>query len=320
MAAAVPGVGGGSAALLLGVYGRIISALCGLFSSPLALAAGRQPDAFARADFAFLGPVLLGSASAYAAAPLILRSAPGFPGPYSSALLLGIMLGGISLLFGRVRSWKKILWGGSLHHLSLLLLCAILSWRVNSMASSDAPHLLLVSEFLDSGFSGQMTAADPGHGACFFLLAGVVAAAAVIFPGFSPSHLLFITGAYPEADRAFSALLCGRLAEALAVAGPMLPGFALGLALSAGIMVFLLKRHPEMTLCMLIGLYAGSLIRLWPFRDPEEGVICGTVIRFMVERPYLPALSDKGLWVSLAIAAAGAGAILVLAARLKRKV
>ena len=175
----LPGVSGGTTAILLGIYDRLISALSGIFRAPLK-------------NVLFLSEAALGGAVGVlllAKVMLGLTECFYFPMRY---LFMGLILGSVPLLVKSSGITKR-----KLHALLF------------------APLGVLAA--LGIGFIPP--AAQGGAGALKLLLCGLLIAVALILPGISTSHLLLSLGMYEQVldaatrlDIAFlSMLLAGTL-------------------------------------------------------------------------------------------------------------
>jgi putative membrane protein len=92
------------------------------------------------------------------------------------------------------------------------------------------------------------------------LMAGAVAICAWILPGISGSFILLLLGQYAQLVRAISELDLAFLAALAA-------GMGLGLLAFARVLMWLLRTRYRATLAFLCGLMAGSLQKLWPWRE-----------------------------------------------------
>ena len=104
-----------------------------------------------------------------------------------------------------------------------------------------------------------------------FTGAGMVASVAMILPGISGSFLLVVMGKYQQVLAAVN----GRDLFIIALFGA---GFATGILGFSRVLRWLLAHAPSATMAFLVGLMAGSMRKVWPFRQslgsPEEGFAC----------------------------------------------
>lgn len=122
----------------------------------------------------------------------------------------------------------------------------------------------------------------PEHWISTFL-AGGVAICAWILPGISGSFVLLLLGQYAQLVRALSELDVAFLAALAA-------GMGVGILAFARFLTWLLRTRYRGTLAFLTGLMAGSLQKLWPWRETVSSYVDSDgVLVPLVERPVSPA-------------------------------
>ena len=124
---------------------------------------------------------------------------------------------------------------------------------------------------------------ESGGGLFGLGLAGFAGAAAMVLPGVSGGYLLLVMGQYVavlDAISAASDAVKGGSMDELLASIPSLAaigiGVLLGIVLVSNVVRWLLRRHREVTLGVLLGLLLGAVAGLWPFRaaiQPEPGMI-----------------------------------------------
>lgn len=168
----VPGVSGGSMAMIIGIYDRLISSVSSFLKDK-------------KRNFLFLLLFCLGSVTGMV---LLAKPLLGIIERYtlpSMYFFIGAVAGGIPLIFRQsgVRSF---------------------SFRIPLYIVLGAAAVLLLSFLPSSSSSAQM---EPGIGSFLLLaLSGFIAAVALILPGISVSYLLLLMGLYNETMRAVSTL------------------------------------------------------------------------------------------------------------------
>lgn len=112
-------------------------------------------------------------------------------------------------------------------------------------------------------------------------ICGAVAVSAMVLPGISGSLVLILMGEYFEVVSAISGLKTFNL-DNVAFLGCFTMGIILGGLLFVRLVTAVLKRYYNAAMAFLIGLMAGSLFALWPFKKSivmaqyyikEDGVI-----------------------------------------------
>ena len=99
----------------------------------------------------------------------------------------------------------------------------------------------------------------------YAVICGAVSISAMVLPGISGSLVLILMGAYFDIISAISALKSGHL-DTLAFLCCFGVGIVVGVLLFARLISFVLDRYYNATMAFLIGLMAGSLHALWPFK------------------------------------------------------
>ena len=237
----VPGVSGGTIALMFGIYERLIGAIRD---------GARALARFARGD-------VRGGIDRLRSVEwdLLLPLAGG-------ALITVVVLAGF--LESGLEDHPEAMAG---LFLGLVAASIVVSWRLPDW---DGPRLALMAAVGVALFAalGWQTGpvADPSPLALFG--AGAVAICAMILPGLSGSFLLLMFGMY----EAILTVIDNRMIGDAIVFGV---GALLGLALFASLLTRLLERHRDTMLAVLIGLMVGSLRVLWPWPN-GVGVIGDT--------------------------------------------
>ena len=220
----VPGISGGTVALLVGIYGRLISALAAFTPDQLLQQWRRRQLALAELVF-----LLLFACSSLLAIWLLSHPLKliyvHFESEFRLFLLLLIALGLAPLLL-RLR-WRPATVIG--------LVIGVLSGSV----------WLLQADW--------RLAAEPAT----LLVAGAAAGALMVLPGVSGSYLLLLLGLYP-------AVLLAAIQLDFALLLPLAAGAGLGAMFCARLMKHLLERTGDGFRAFLYGLVAGSLPAIAP--------------------------------------------------------
>jgi putative membrane protein len=133
-----------------------------------------------------------------------------------------------------------------------------------------------------------------------------IAIMAMLLPGISGSFLLFMLGQYKYILDAVKSLDVITLL-------PVVAGIAVGVMLFSRVLTWLLKRHHQVTITLLVGFMIGSLWKIWPFRMVLETATKpnGEIIPIR-EAVVLPDLGSGLFWLSLGLCALGFVVISVL--------
>jgi len=231
----VPGVSGGTIALITGIYEQLITTLSGLKPSLLGVWRRQGFLAFWQAsNLGFLVALLAGIVTSIALlARLITWLMDAYPVPLWS-FFCGLIIASILLLLKPLRMKQLSTW--------LMLAAGVL---IAVWVMSRPP------------LGGTLALTLP-----VFFIAGAVAICAMILPGISGSFILVILGMYAPV---LAAVKGGEWAILLA----FVAGCATGLLSFVHLLRWLLARFHDPVMAMLVGFMAGSLAVLWPWRVPD---------------------------------------------------
>ena len=135
-----------------------------------------------------------------------------------------------------------------------------------------------------------------GSNFVMLFIAGLAGASAMILPGVSGGYLLLLLGQYvpiltgiDQFKTALKAGDIGALVEpTLTVVLPVGLGVVVGVVMVGNLLQWLLKRHRQTTLGVLIGLLLGSTVGLWPFQTPVKPQVGDTIKGQVVTVESLP--------------------------------
>ena len=257
----VPGVSGGTIALVLGIYERLIASVR---SGSSAL------GAFLRLDFS--GGVAW-----------LKKVEWGFILPLGAGIGLAIL--SLSHLLERLLRDHSVLMAALF--LGLVAGSALIVWRLLTIRDARRIVIIVVVTVVvfvllglreDTSSESAAQIANPETWA--FFLAGSIAICAMILPGISGSFILVMLGMYGPVLSAVT----DRDILALAVFSV---GAVIGLALFSQILHRALRDHYDSVMAALIGLMLGSLRVLWPWpkgvdstalEAPNEDVIAAVAV------------------------------------------
>ncbi|MBW3621536.1 MAG: DUF368 domain-containing protein [Actinobacteria bacterium] len=235
----VPGVSGGTIALVLGIYERLVANIRQGSRAASLLVRGSVRDAvraLGLVEWSFLAPLLLGILTAVVVLARTLEHLLETRPVELSAAFAGLIVGSV------------IVSAAELRERSPRILAIV-------VASTVATFVLLGLR------SGRFE--DPSL--AIVLFGGALAICAMILPGISGSFILLMIGLYEYVLGAVSS----RDLVVVAVFGA---GTVLGLGMFSTLLNWLLTRFREVVLAVLIGLMAGSLRVLWPWPAEPDGV------------------------------------------------
>jgi putative membrane protein len=233
----VPGVSGGTTALLLGIYHELLASLKALSSTRFlgALRRLQLREAFAAVNGTFLLVVLAGVATSILtlaqALAWLLENRPVFV----AAFFFGLVLASVVVVMRQASKW-------TVAYVLVFLAGAAGAWLLVGLSPAVTP---------DAWW--------------FLLLSGALAVCALLLPGISGAFVLLLLGKYQFALNA--------VARAdLAALGTLILGGVLGLVSFSRLLTWLFRRHHDLTIALMAGFMLGSLRRLWPWQSETEGI------------------------------------------------
>lgn len=228
----IPGVSGGTLAVILGIYDRLIEAVAKFFQNP----AKRKEYIF------FLAKIFLGAAIAI----LLLAGAMDFllTNHYEQTMFLfmGLILGGIPAV---VRSHRDMKIRTTRILAFVLGMIIVLGLAIGGKEYGAANMLAADATFSDTR-------------ACFMvMIAGFFAGGAMIVPGISGSFILVLMGQYAFIIAAIKEL-------AVKPIGFMAVGAAVGILVFSKIIEACLEKIPALTYYFILGLIFASFYKIFP--------------------------------------------------------
>jgi len=228
----IPGVSGGTMALIVGVYERLVEALSLAVSLGLSLLRLDLEDARAHRaamPWGLVLPLGFGILGAIKVGALVIPDLMATYPEQMRGLFLGLV--GASLLIPALRIRQV-----TLLRLGIGLACAVAAFGLTGLPVLEVE--------------------DPGLMRVF--LSASVAICAMILPGVSGAFLLEVLGIYTPTLAALNGLDVPYVLTFLA-------GAALGLGAFAKLLDWLLRARHDATMAALVGLIAGALRALWPY-------------------------------------------------------
>jgi putative membrane protein len=245
MAELVPGVSGGTVALVTGVYERLIDSASHVLSALRALLLG--PDRrsatmteLRRTDWGVIVPVLLGMAAAVLTVAGVMHAFVTDTPEHARGLFLGLVAASILVPLRMLP--QRPAGRGVGRDVAIFLAAALLAFALVGLAGGREivdPPLLLVTA------------------------AAAVAICALVVPGVSGSFFLLAVGLYTTTLDAVSE-------RDLVYIAAFALGAAVGLGSFVQVLNWALHRHRRTTLLAMAGLMLGSLRALWPWQEADE--------------------------------------------------
>lgn len=230
MANVIPGVSGGTIALITGVFEKIINAIKNIDLVTIkAFFTGNLKEVFKRLDAKLLLSIGIGMViGILTLAKLLEYLFINYP-VLTWSYFFGLILASIFLVASQM---KKISF--------INILFAIIGCVIAISISFGVP-------------------VSPNANVFYLLICGIVAASAMILPGISGSFVLILMGNYQLILNAVNELN-------LVILLPVILGVGIGLIFVSNVLVFVLKKYHDKTIGLLTGFVAGSLLALWPWK------------------------------------------------------
>jgi putative membrane protein len=268
----VPGVSGGTIALIFGIYERLIASIR---AGSLALGNLLKMDMsgfkkwMREVDWAFIIPLGAGILIAVFSLAHVLERLLVEQAVMMAALFVGLVAGSIVVAWGLIRTQET-------RHFSIAIGVGVAVFVVLGLRSGTSEET--VGQILDP----QLWA---------FFLAGALAITAMILPGISGSFILVLLGMYGP-------LLNAVTTRDLLALGVFTIGAIVGLALFSQVLHRALTLHHDNVIAALVGLMAGSLRVLWPWPSGVDSTALG--------------VPDSHLLAAFAVAIAAFGAVVII--------
>ena len=249
----VPGISGGTIALITGIYEDLIEAISNI---NLNIFDGGLANHFKKKKFDFL---------------LI--------------LICGILFSIIS--FSKFLNYLLVNFNAELRSffLGMVLFSVILLYRsIEKIRLINAPNLiLLILSIIISFLIFNSPSFDPSITNLYIFLCGIICSLAMILPGISGAYILIILGTYE--------FLINKISEfstdlssitSIAVFGL---GFSLGVIIFSRAIKYLLKSFKKQTFIILIGLIIGSLPKILPLKTNNNLSFIENSTEFFINNP-----------------------------------
>jgi len=149
----------------------------------------------------------------------------------------------------------------------------------------------------------------------FIFFCGIVAICAMILPGISGAFILLILGKY---EYVTGALKNPFLPQNLIVILVFCMGCAIGLLGFSRVLNYLLQKYHNLTLAFLTGLIAGSMQKIWPWKEIIDTQVIRGKTHAIWGGPIMPPSINQELFIAAGLAVLGFVAVLMIE-RLSKK-
>ena len=230
----IPGVSGGTIAIILGIYEKFINAISNLFKN-------------LKENLKFLVPIFIGMGLAILTmSKVISYSYDEFPLP-TLMFFVGLVFGGIPMLMKHVKGKKE---SKKISNYVIFLLTFSLV-------------IFLASYKFIFSMSGEVSFSSMNIGSYILLfLVGIIAAATMVIPGVSGSLVLMILGYYYPVINTIKDLFKGDFISNAIVLGIFGIGILVGIVAIAKLLEILFKKYKVKTYFGVLGFVFASIIAI----------------------------------------------------------
>lgn len=279
----IPGVSGGTVALILNIYQRLVTAISRFDLTLLGLIKRKQfKEAAEYIDFRFLLTLGIGIAGGIVGLASLMHFLLEEHQQPTYGAFLGLIAGSSFLVARMVPRW-------TMENLGALVAGAVIAWVVVGLPITN----------------------NPPEGYAYLFVCGTIAICAMILPGISGAFILLILGQYTEITGMLKQFLkLDWNADIIVSLTIFCLGCAVGLIGFSKLLKWLLNRYEPPMLALLCGFMAGSLRRIWPFKidlKPDE-----TKLKLKQYENIWPESWTTAEWTTLGLAVAALVLVLML--------
>ncbi len=249
----IPGVSGGTMAVAMGIYDKLITALTHIFKE-------------FKKSFVTVLPIGIGMVIGVVGLSMVIEWMFGTIPIQTNLLFIGLIVGGIPAIWARLKG-ASIKPGYIIGFLLFFALVISLSFvQAKTEKEKDAVKEAAKAESMEDGGFYVETGVVP---AVKYVGAGVIASGTMVIPGVSGSMMMMVMGLYEKIISSISnlvkALPAGDFATAGMCCGLLVPfgiGAVIGIFAIAKLIEILLSKFEKITFWCIMGLIAGSPIAI----------------------------------------------------------
>ena len=271
----IPGVSGGSMALALGIYERLIAAVgqfgVGTVKAALGLMRFNEESKqkfaaeWRKIDGAFLSWIAVGGAVAVVVFSRVMVWLLEFYHDPTYGFFTGLILVSIVIPFKMIRRFGGVEILSAIVALGIVLVLTFSVDPDKQLADAERKVEMKRAKIEQSAnpteHQSETALGQAGAGRlAFFVICGAIAISAMVLPGVSGSFVMILLGVYFDILQAVNE-------RDMVIVSLFALGCGLGLLLFTRLLKWVLARFYDPTISFLTGLMAGSLVGLWPFRN-----------------------------------------------------
>jgi putative membrane protein len=269
----IPGVSGGTIALITGIYYHLLEAIRSFrLESIRHLLQLNFKQAVATVHIRFLAFLLLGIGVALIALSHVMHFLiRTYPVP-TWTFFLGLITASVFSIGKDIRHWRG-------------------SGGIAFITGVIMGYLMV----------GLIPVSTPETGG-FIFFSGMIAICAMILPGISGAFILLILGKYEF----ITGIIKNPMADThLITISIFISGCIIGILIFSRILSYLLQKYGNATLAVLTGFMAGSMRKIWPWKQILETKIIHGKIFILREKNIFPTEMDSMFFVACGMAVIG---------------
>ena len=237
----IPGVSGGTIAFIMGIYDKFVASLAAINAEAVKLFfTGKFKEFWRHINGGFLLSLVVGiGVSVISLATVMQTLLSDFP-IQTWAFFFGLIVASSIFILRGISGW-------GLREFLFLIGGILLGVTICTLSPTQTPDALW-----------------------FIFLSGAIDICAMILPGISGSFILLILGKYQYILGAVSDLVAGQnVVSNLLIIGVFAIGAVVGILSFSKFLHWLLSRWHKQALIILAGFIIGSLVKIWPWNNPE---------------------------------------------------
>jgi len=291
----IPGVSGGTIALITGIYERLIAALHNFDYQAVKLFFKLKfKKLYEKIDGGFLALLLLGVVVSTFTLAKLMKYLLEYHETLLFAFFFGLILASIIIVMKRIKNWNVLIF-------FWFIVGSIAAYLITSSKSINTPDTTL-----------------------YIFLSGFIAIIAMILPGISGSYILLILGKYKFAIELvssltsylknvfvsifkgdFSKIISLFPASEVGLAVIFIVGCVLGLVIFSKLLNWLFKKYHDATVSVLAGFMLGSLNIIWPWKVIIDTYIDPRGVEKKIQENIFPTEIDQMFFYIIGYIAVG---------------
>lgn len=284
----VPGVSGGTVALITGVYDQLISSISSVNSTFIKLIFRFNfKAALAHIHFEFLAPLVCGILLAIISMAKLMHYFMENYAVYTWSLFFGLILASILFIAKQIKNLKR------LDNIIMVGLGTITGFLIVSLIPVQTPDTYLM-----------------------IFLSGMIGICAMILPGISGSFILLILGKYIYIT---SAVKNPFTYDNMMIIGIFVMGCLIGLLSFSKLLNFLLTKYHGKLMCVLLGFMLGSMKKIWPWREVIDQKIIRGKVHVLKDGLYFPTTFNLEVLLAFGLIIFGIVLVFIIESKTQKK-